>query len=145
MDACKKQKPMETRVEIIRRVIALIDMMASWRHSKETSAIVELLNEKLNSNFSKRTIFRDLVALHEQGLVERESKPKTKRLVGSIRRTSESRRLDACSLARRSRQSEVAAEGGEEADGATASKPPTEGERLDTGNDCDNPVAEKRL
>ena len=78
MDACKKQKPMETRGEIIRRVIALIDMMASWRHSKETSAIVELLNEKLNSNFSKRTIFRDLVALHEQGLVERESKPKTK-------------------------------------------------------------------
>ena len=54
--------------------------------------------------------------------------------MGSIRRTSESRRLDACSLARRSRQSEVAAEGGEEADGATTSKQTTEGERLDTGN-----------
>jgi len=42
-------------------------------------------------------------------------------------------------LARRSRQSEVAAKGGKEADGATASKQTTEGERLDTGNACDQP------
>ena len=59
----------------------------------------------------------------------------TKRLVGCIRGTSESRRLDARGLARRSRQEAIATEGGEEADGTTASKPPTEGERLDTGND----------
>ena len=37
-------------------------------------------------------------------------------------------------MARRSRQSEAAAEGGEGVDGAPASKPPTEGKRLDTGN-----------
>jgi hypothetical protein len=41
-------------------------------------------------------------------------------------------------LARRSRQSEAAAEGGKEADGATASKPPAQGERLDTGNAAAN-------
>lgn len=58
----------------------------------------------------------------------------TKRLVGSIRRSSESRRHDASGLARRSRQEATAAEGGEEADGTPTSKPPTEGERLDTGN-----------
>jgi len=43
-------------------------------------------------------------------------------------------------MAGRSRQSEASDEGGKEADGATASKPPTEGERLDTGNDMRNRV-----
>ena len=66
----------------------------------------------------------------------------TKRLVGSIRGSRESRRLDARGLARRSRQGEVAAEGGEEADGATASKQTTEGERLDTGNNLLNVSAQ---
>ena len=56
----------------------------------------------------------------------------TKRLVGSIRGSSESRRFDASSLARRSRQEAIAAEGGEEVDGATASEQATKGERLDT-------------
>jgi repressor of nif and glnA expression len=71
-------KEMETRGEIIRRVIALIDMMATWRQSHGTVEIVDRLNEKLGASFNNRTVYRDLVALHEQGLVERERKPKTK-------------------------------------------------------------------
>ena len=54
--------------------------------------------------------------------------------MGSIRETSESRRLDAGGLARGSCQSEATYEGGKEADGTTTRKPPTEGERLDTGH-----------
>lgn len=55
----------------------------------------------------------------------------TKRLVGSIRGASKCRRHDARGLARRSRQEAIASEGGKEADGTTASKQATEGERLD--------------
>jgi predicted DNA-binding transcriptional regulator YafY len=62
---------LETRGEIIRRILALIDLMAAWRNPQETNLIVRSLNEKLSANYHRRTVYRDLVAIWEQGLVER--------------------------------------------------------------------------
>lgn len=64
---------MARRGNIVRRVVGLIDMMAAWRRPKSVAEITQSLNAKMNSEFCCRTIRRDLVALCEQGLVDRTS------------------------------------------------------------------------
>ena len=64
-----KQHP--RRGNTLRRVLALIDVLAGYRRPHRVEDIAQALNDKLGTAYCVRTIHRDLIVLDESGLIDR--------------------------------------------------------------------------
>jgi len=65
-------KPMYRRGLLVRRMLTIIDVMAVRRMPTTTAEVTHLVNEAMGAKFCTRTIYRDLVAIQEQGLSDRD-------------------------------------------------------------------------
>jgi Fe2+ or Zn2+ uptake regulation protein len=65
-------KSMYRRGLLVRRMLTIIDVMAARRLPTSTKEITHLVNEAMGEKFCQRTIYRDLFAIQEQGLLDRE-------------------------------------------------------------------------
>ena len=72
--SCPLERDCQSRYGQLRRVLALIDLMAPLRRAHSTHELHGLLNEKTGSQWHFRTVTRDLVMLADQGLVDRETR-----------------------------------------------------------------------
>jgi Fe2+ or Zn2+ uptake regulation protein len=62
------------RHSIYRRILILIDTLAPLRRGISAEDLCETINEITGETYCTRTIYRDLVALHEMGVVLKDMK-----------------------------------------------------------------------
>lgn len=87
----------ERRGATTRRILVLIDMMATYRRPHPVKVLTDELNERLGERYCQRTVRRDLDVLQEQGLVI-QSKKRNKYLWKLVRHRSEAHQKAAIEI-----------------------------------------------
>ncbi len=73
--AAQTRRKQTSRLQSMRRLLVLIDLMRFRRFPALTSEIAEELNERLQDNYHQRTVRRDLELLATAGLVAKTTRP----------------------------------------------------------------------